>query len=133
MPQVGRDLIGSTVAVKSPDGVFAAHDTGIMVSLDLAKLVPEIYRSNKAASRKDCATILSAETGGKRIPFRKLKDFETGISTIGEELHTGYVLSYSPDRYDPGYHRIRVDVDHSGAVVRSRPGYFVPEADTAAR
>jgi VWFA-related protein len=133
MPQVGRDLIGSTIAIKSPDGVFAAHDTGIMMSLDLGKLVPEIYRSNKAASGKDCVTVLAAETGGQRIPFHKLKDFETGISTIGEELHTGYVLSYSPDRYDAGYHRIRVEVDHSGAVVRSRPGYFVPDADAALR
>jgi VWFA-related protein len=133
MPQVGRDLMGSTIAVKSTDGVFGVHDTGIMMSLDLGKLVPEIYRSNKAASGKDCATVLTAETGGQRISFRKLKDFEAGVSAIGEELHTGYVLSYSPDRYDAGYHRIRVELDHPGVVIRSRPGYFVPDGDATVR
>jgi VWFA-related protein len=133
MPQVGRDLIGSTIAVKSTDGVFGVHDTGIMMTLDLGKLVPEIYRSNKAASGKDCVTVLTAETGGQRIPFRKLKDFEAGISAIGEELHTGYILSYSPDRYDAGYHRIRVELDRTGVVIRSRPGYFVPDADAVLR
>jgi len=127
MPQIGRDLIGSTIAVKSPDGVFTAHDTGIMVSLDLGKLVPEIYRSKKAASGRDCVAVLTAETGGQRIPFRKLRDLETGTSAIGEELHTGYVLSYSPDRFDGGYHHIRVAVDRPGVAVRSRPGYFVNE------
>ncbi len=133
MPQAGRDLMGSTIAIKSPDGVFAPHDTGIMMSLDLGKLVPEIYRSDKTASGKDCVTVLTAETGGQRIPFRKPKDFEAGISAIGEELHTGYVLSYSPDRYDGGYHHMRVAVDRAGVTVRSRPGYFVNEPVTAIR
>jgi VWFA-related protein len=123
MPRVGKDLVQKTVAVQ---GVYG---TGIMAGFDLGKLIPEVYRAGKAAAGQDDLTIMTSETGGRQIPFRNLHDLETGISTIAEELHTEYLLSYPPDHFEPGYHRIRVEVKRPEFVVRARPGYYVSEAD----
>jgi VWFA-related protein len=123
MPRLGKDLVKKTIAVQ---GVYG---TGIMGSVDLGKLVPEIYRAGKAGAGQDELTIVTSETGGRQIRFRNLHDLETGISAIGEELHTEYLLSYTPDRDEPGYHRIRVQAERPGVVVRARPGYYVSGAD----
>ncbi len=87
--------------------------------------MPEIYRGTKSASGQDYLTILTSETGGRQFPFRTLRDLETGISAVGEELHTEYVLSYTPDLSDEGYHRISVVANRPDVLVRSRPGYYV--------
>jgi VWFA-related protein len=129
MPRVGKDLIQNTVSIRSTNGAFGRADTGIMGTVDLGKLIPEIFRGEKAASGQDEVTLLTSEMGGRRIPFRKLRELEDGVSGIGEELHTEYLLSYTPDRNTPGYHRIRVQVDHPDFVVRSRPGYYMSQSD----
>jgi hypothetical protein len=67
--------------------------------------------------------------GGRRIPFRKLSELEAGISSVGEELYTEYVLSYTPDSYVPGYHRSVVQAGKPDVVVRARPGYYVLESE----
>jgi VWFA-related protein len=131
MPRVGKDLIKNTISIGSTNGAFGRSDTGIMGTIDLGKLIPEIFRGEKATSGQDEVTVLTGEMGGRRIPFRKLRDLEDGISGIGAELHTEYLLSYTPDRNTPGYHRIRVQVDRPDTVVRSRPGYYVPQSDAS--
>ncbi len=131
MPRIGKDLIGRTISIGSPNGAFGRADTGIMGTIDLGKLIPEILREEKANIGLDEATVLAAEMGGRRIPFRKLHELEQGISVIGTELHTEYLLSYTPDRPTPGYHQIRVQVDRPNVVVRSRPGYYVSQSDSS--
>jgi hypothetical protein len=57
-----------------------------------------------------------------------LRNLEDAIASIGEEIHSEYVLSYAPDHADPGYHRILVEVaKQKNAVVHTRPGYFVTQ------
>jgi VWFA-related protein len=129
MPRIGGDLVRKTISIKDTKSVFHRDDIGFVGSVDLGKLIPEIYRAGRAAAGQDELAILTGESGGREIPFRKLRDLEKGIAAIGEELHTEYVLSYTPDRYDPGYHRIRVQVARPDAVVRSRPGYYVLRSD----
>jgi VWFA-related protein len=129
MPRIGKDLLGSVrVSGLSSQG---GRDTGFIVMADLTKIVPEIYRSSKAAAGEDAVTVLTSYTGGRTIPFRRRNDLDAAISSIGEELHTGYVLTCTPDDHAPGYHAIRVAVVRSGVEVRARPGYFVstPEHD----
>ena len=48
---------------------------------------------------------------------------EDGISLIGVELRSAYVLSYAPTSREHGYHTIRVEVAVPGAKVYARPGY----------
>ena len=125
MPRVGKDLLGSVrVSGLSSQG---SRDTGFVVSADLTKLVPEIYRGAKTAAGEDAVTLLTRYTSGVMIPFRGRKDLDAAISSIGEELHTGYVLTYTPSDAGAGYHRIGVTVARDGAVVRARPGYYVAE------
>jgi hypothetical protein len=58
------------------------------------------------------------------IPFRRRNDLDAAIALIGEDLHTGYVLTYTPNDAAEGYHRIRITVNRASAAVRARPGYF---------
>jgi VWFA-related protein len=131
MPRIGKDLINKTVSVHGVSGVFGAGDTGIMATIDLGKLIPEIYRGARAAAAQNYLTILTTQTAGRQASFRNLRELENGVSAIGDELHTQYVLSYTPDLYDPGYHHIRVHVHRAQVLVRWRPGYFVSQADTS--
>ncbi len=129
MPMMGADFIGRTVALKSMKDATGKDDVGFMGSIDLGKLIPELHRGAKAEAGQDNLGLLTSETGGRRIPFRKQRDLEAGISAIGEELHTGYVLTYTPDRLDAGYHHITVKVGVPGVSVRPRPGYYISGAD----
>jgi len=124
MPLAGLDLIEKTVAITKIHGVPLGEGTGIMGSVDLGTLIPEIMRSKRTASGQDDLVILADELGGNRIPFRKQRDLESGIAAIGRELHTGYLLSYTPDNIEPGYHLIRVATTEPGMKVRARPGYY---------
>lgn len=125
MPRAGKDLLGSIrVSGLSSQG---SRDTGFIVSADLITLVPEIYRGSKTAAGEDAVTLLTRYTSGTMIPFRGRKDLDAAISLIGEELHTGYVLTYTPSDAAVGYHRIAVTVARDGATVRARPGYYVAE------
>ena len=125
MPRFGKDLASRTIRIGGIDGVFGPKDSGIMGSVDLGKLVTEIQRGSKADGAQDMPGLFSAETGGSRIPFRRLRDLESGISSIAEELHTEYLLTYSPDAAEPGYHHIRVEVSRAGVAARWRPGYYI--------
>ncbi len=127
MPRAGRQLAGKSVRIDSPKGAFAASDSGIMGTADLARIVPDIYRDARTLRHDDPVSVMVAETGGRRIPFRRLREIETAISLIGEELHTEYLLTYMPTHPDPGYHTIRVEVSSPNVGVRFRPGYFILE------
>lgn len=131
MPRAGKELVRKTVSLQDAKDAFHRNDVGFMVGLDLGKLVPEIYRAKKAGAGENDLSVVTSETGGRQIPFRKLRDLEAGVSAIGEELHTEYVLSYTPGRYEPGYHRVRVEVIRPEAAVRARPGYYVLQSDAA--
>jgi hypothetical protein len=41
------------------------------------------------------------------------------------ELHSAYVLSFTPAAAPAGYHRLRVEVDLAGAIAHTRPGYWL--------
>jgi Ca-activated chloride channel family protein len=125
MPRIGKELVQKTISVRDVKNVFAANETGIMASIDLAKLIPEIVRARKAGTTADELNVITTETGGRRIPFRKSGDLGKGISVIGQEIHTAYLLSYRPDNDDAGYHRIQVQANRPNVTVRARPGYYV--------
>ena len=129
MPRIGKDLPRDTLSASDMKGVNhadAAHpnDTGVMASVDLTKLVPEILRGGRSVIRQDAVSILTGASGGRHIAFRSLHDLENGMATIGTELHTEYVLSYTQSGDQPGYHTLRVEVARPKVRVRARPGYF---------
>lgn len=82
-------------------------------------MLRELFRGQNAIG------IMAADTGGGRFSFRRLRDLEGAIGSIGEELHTEYVVNYSVTPPDPGYHRIRIELDDKRFAVRARPGYYI--------
>lgn len=70
--------------------------------------------------------VYSHFTGGREFPFYTQKGLEQAISSIGQDLHNQYVLTYSPDdQAEAGYHNIRVEVDKLGLKVYTREGYWL--------
>jgi len=68
---------------------------------------------------------LTAATGGTQIHFRRQNELEDAIATIGVELRSAYLLSYSPSSTEIGYHTVDVRVDVPGARAYARPGYWM--------
>jgi VWFA-related protein len=68
-------------------------------------------------------------TGGRHFSFTRQSSLERSIASVGEELHSQYLLSFTPPKSDPaGYHTIDVKLrSPSGARVRTRPGYWSVE------
>jgi VWFA-related protein len=67
---------------------------------------------------------LADQTGGAYIT--ETNDLKARLQKVDEDLHTYYLLSYSPKNrnYDGSYRKIEVKVRRPGAVVQSRKGYF---------
>ncbi|MFN0167951.1 MAG: VWA domain-containing protein [Bryobacteraceae bacterium] len=71
--------------------------------------------------------VLTSETGGAILPFNRQGTLEGAIEKLGAELHTQYLLSFTPDAPSAGYHRLQVRVVREGEYrVRARPGYWSP-------
>lgn len=69
--------------------------------------------------------VLTSATGGVVLRFTRQKGLETAIEKLGAELHSQYVLSFTPETPAPGYHRLEVRlVRRSEFRIRARPGYW---------
>lgn len=95
------------------------------ISLDIMALIKEIYSGIKTAVVENPLSVLTRYTGGREYAFLKQHAFEDAITKMGEEVHGQYLLNYSPSNIkEPGYHKIRVELDRADLTVRSRPGYY---------
>lgn len=84
--------------------------------------ITELARLGKA----NAADAFARATGGKHLSFLTLKSLEDTITRAGEEIHSQYLLSFSPaESKDEGFHRLEVKVlSRPDAIVRVRPGYW---------
>jgi VWFA-related protein len=96
-----------------------------------AEFIPamvELFKDAKAIFRDNPVELFTKGTGGSEFGFHNQKSLEAAISRIGEELHSDYLLSYSPNNRDEGgFHEIVVDVTGRPDVkrVQTRPGYWL--------
>lgn len=68
----------------------------------------------------------AVSTGGDHLSTWKDRSIEEAIDEVGGELHSQYVLSYTPTGTDEsGYHEIKVEIDRKDLKVRARPGYYL--------
>ncbi|HYP13964.1 MAG TPA: VWA domain-containing protein [Bryobacteraceae bacterium] len=78
----------------------------------------------RLAKVKD-ADALSSQTGGVTFPFTRQKGLENAIEKLGAELHSQYLLSFSPENATPGFHQLEIRINRPGKFrVRARPGYW---------
>jgi VWFA-related protein len=78
--------------------------------------------------------VAATATGGAHLSTFKDRSIEKAIDEIGGELHSQYMLSYTPTNTDAtGYHEIKVAVirnDAKNLKVRARPGYYLAPPET---
>jgi VWFA-related protein len=73
--------------------------------------------------------IAATATGGTHFATWRDRSIQAAIDEIGGELHSQYLLMYTPTGTAEGYHEIKVDLDKSNVSMRSRPGYFLESAE----
>ena len=73
---------------------------------------------------------LAQETGGRAFFITRVEDLKDIYNTISAELSSQYTLGYAPKngRRDGAWRRIAVQVARSGAIARTKRGYFAPAA-----
>ena len=76
--------------------------------------------------KTNAAAALARSTGGHHLAFLTLASLEQAISRAGEEIHSQYLLSFTPTTSSKeGFHQIQVAIpSHPEAVIRVRPGYY---------
>ncbi|MGH9666498.1 MAG: VWA domain-containing protein [Bryobacteraceae bacterium] len=75
--------------------------------------------------KTNTAEALAEATGGTRLSFTTLHGLEQVIEHLGEEIHSQYLLSFTPVSPEPGFHTIEVKIrDRPELIVRTRPGYW---------
>jgi len=87
----------------------------------------EIFTAVKAVFVANPQEAYTKYTGGKEYSFVNLKGLEEAIQQLGEELHSQYLLSYSPlneTRQEGGWHKLQVTVKRPRLEVRTRAGYW---------
>lgn len=74
------------------------------------------------------------ESGGRVFFPYRVDDLAQSFMDIGNELRSQYFIAYSPinTAQNGAYHRIDVEVDRKGLVVRTRKGYYASAPPAAA-
>jgi hypothetical protein len=91
-------------------------------------LLVELFRDAKAIFKDNPVEAFTKATGGMEFGFHSQRTLETAIQALGEQLHSSYTISYSPNnREEAGWHEIAVDVPGRPDVrrVQTRPGYWL--------
>lgn len=86
-----------------------------------------LFTHLRQAGKEDAIAGLTAYTGGRAVGFLKYETLEQALTSIGEELHSQYLLSFVPPEKDAGeFHRLEVRVKQRPELrVRTRPGYWL--------
>ncbi len=110
-------------------GGYASTPTTVEQNYYLGNYVPifvDIFKAVKSVFVDDTLDVFTRFTGGREYSFIGEKSLEKALSGIGDELHSQYLLSYSPNNQtEGGFHDIKVIVNRPNLEVRTRPGYWV--------
>jgi VWFA-related protein len=125
--------------VRPPAIPASAHSSptgGVMTPTELAQntntgnVIPafvEIFKGIKGIFVDNPSELYTKFTGGREYSFATQRGLDQVITDIGEELHSQYLLSYTPTNQDEaGFHTINVVVKgRPGLKIRTRPGYYI--------
>ncbi|HEY4363117.1 MAG TPA: VWA domain-containing protein [Bryobacteraceae bacterium] len=120
IPPGGQVLPGGTVMTPTLD--LQMNQNGNFVPV-----ITEIFTQIKAIFVSNPLEVYSRYTGGREFPFFTQKGLEEAVADIGKQLHSVYMLTYTPNNQDEaGFHTIKVFVDRHGSdlKVTSRDGYW---------
>lgn len=131
-PDPRPDMIPAT-AVPMPSNTPATPTTVMQTygtqgdSAQFLPLLIEIYRDAKAIFKANPVDVFTKGTGGEEFSYVRGRGLEQAITDIGEELHSQYTITYTPNNTkELGFHEISIDVMSPKAhSVRYRPGYYL--------
>jgi VWFA-related protein len=74
----------------------------------------------------NAAAALAKATGGRHLSFATLEGLEAAVSRAGDEIHSQYLLSFTPaEAGSPRYHKLEVLLPGKpNLTIRARPGYW---------
>jgi hypothetical protein len=111
-----------------PDGA-ALTPTTVEQNYYLGNWIPLVVnglQSVKNVFADNTLEALTRFTGGEKYSFSGDQTLGKAIQNLSQDLHSEYLLSYSPNNLnEPGFHKIRVVVKHEKLEVRTRPGYWI--------
>ena len=97
-------------------------------SAQFIPLMVELLKDVKAIFKDNPVELFTKGTGGSEFSFYKQRGLEQAITKIGEELHSQYLISYSPNnKLEGGFHQIQVEVVGHPEIkrIQTRPGYWL--------
>jgi VWFA-related protein len=95
---------------------------------EFVPLMVEVLKDIKYVFKDNPMELLTKGTGGSEFSFYKQRGLDDAIQKIGEELHSQYMLTYSPNnRLEGGFHQILVEISGHPEVkkILTRPGYWM--------
>jgi VWFA-related protein len=123
-----------TYGMPGPPGTVPTPGGGNNQGIDLIALAQVLVEHTKSAATQHSLEVGAAATGGGYYSTFKGRSIENAIDEIGGELHSQYMISYTPksrsdDGYDFGYHEIAISLvadKARGKKITTRPGYYIP-------
>jgi len=111
----------------TPTTVQQAYGTGGGGRAEFVPMMVELFKDVKAIFKDNPIELFTKGTGGIEHTFYKQRGLEDAIQKIGMELHSQYMVSYTPNNKDEGgFHEIIVSVSSPDAKrVHTRPGYWL--------
>jgi len=73
---------------------------------------------------------LAEDTGGGYFELKKTAELGETFTRVAQELHSQYVLGFSPETLDGKVHKLEVRVKKAGMNARARKTYIAPLAGT---
>jgi Ca-activated chloride channel family protein len=73
---------------------------------------------------------LAEDTGGGYFELKKTADLNETFTRVAQELHSQYVLGFSPETQDGKVHKLEVRVKKAGMTARARKSYVAASAGT---
>ena len=73
---------------------------------------------------------LAEDTGGGYFELKRTADLNSTFTRVAQELHSQYVLGFSPETMDGKVHKLDVRVKKSGMNARARKTYVAASAGT---
>ena len=71
---------------------------------------------------------VAEETGGGYIEIRFGQDLGAAFTGVADELHTQYLLAFTPPKRDGKLHEVSVRVTQGGLKTRAKKNYVAPKA-----
>jgi Ca-activated chloride channel family protein len=71
---------------------------------------------------------LAEDTGGGYFELKRTADLNETFTRVAQELHSQYVLGFSPDTMDGKVHKLEVRVKKAGMNARARKSYLATSA-----